>query len=353
MKKLNLILLLCAVMSISYAQLKVTSNGKVGINNPIPTKQLDVVGDAKVSGILNVNIIEFGTNAKTNGFTVSNGNTNDLIFSTDYCDIDLNLGLKPSYDLTGFLGTPNNLFCELHVDHAYVGTDVYTSELYTDYLYQTSDKRKKENIKQITDALSIITQMEGKTFDYKAEMYDSVKNSETKKELIEKSKNHAGFLAQDVESILPQAVYHNKKTDAYYIDYVAVIPYLVEAIKELKGKVDVLSSNSTVKEINKSSVKSSVKSSPADVNLATTLYQNTPNPFSQSTEIKYYLPKTVNKALLCIYDLQGKQLKQITIAERGEGSQTINGAEFSAGIYLYGLIADGQQVDVKRMVLTE
>jgi hypothetical protein len=56
---------------------------------------------------------------------------------------------------------------------------------------------------------------------------------------------------------------------------------------------------------------------------------------------------------LCIYDLQGKQLKQINIAERGEGVQVIPASEFTAGIYLYGLIADGNQVDMKRMILTE
>lgn len=88
-------------------------------------------------------------------------------------------------------------------------------------------------------------------------------------------------------------------------------------------------------------------------NLSATLYQNTPNPFSQSTRIKYYLPKDVNTALLCIYDMNGKQLRQITLNERGESSLTLHGSELAAGIYLYGLIADGQQVDVKRMVLTE
>jgi hypothetical protein len=40
-------------------------------------------------------------------------------------------------------------------------------------------------------------------------------------------------------------------------------------------------------------------------------------------------------------------------AERGEGVQVIPASDFRAGIYLYGLIADGSQVDMKRMILTE
>jgi len=53
------------------------------------------------------------------------------------------------------------------------------------------------------------------------------------------------------------------------------------------------------------------------------------------------------------YDQQGKQLKQITISERGEGNQTILGSQFTPGIYLYALLADGKEIDVKRMILTE
>ena len=83
------------------------------------------------------------------------------------------------------------------------------------------------------------------------------------------------------------------------------------------------------------------------------LYQNAPNPFSQNTQIGFYLPQNIKTASLNIYNLQGKQLKQIDIAQRGEGSQVISGLDLAAGIYLYALIADGREVDVKRMVLME
>lgn len=47
------------------------------------------------------------------------------------------------------------------------------------------------------------------------------------------------------------------------------------------------------------------------------------------------------------------QLKSYPITERGKGNVIIQGSEFVAGIYLYGLIVDGNEVDVKRMILTE
>ncbi len=51
--------------------------------------------------------------------------------------------------------------------------------------------------------------------------------------------------------------------------------------------------------------------------------------------------------------MNGRQLKQIKLTERGNGKVTIHGSEQAAGIYLYELIADGKEVDVKRMILTE
>ena len=83
------------------------------------------------------------------------------------------------------------------------------------------------------------------------------------------------------------------------------------------------------------------------------LSQNTPNPFSEATTIAFTLPESVKDAMLCIYDMNGKQLEQITIAERGASSVQIEGYKYSAGMYLYSLIADGVVVDTKRMVLTK
>ena len=81
--------------------------------------------------------------------------------------------------------------------------------------------------------------------------------------------------------------------------------------------------------------------------------QNTPNPFSESTTIQYALPNDVVTALLCVYDLNGKQLIQKKLTDRGYASVTLHGGELPAGMYLYSLIADGKVIDTKRMILTE
>ena len=82
------------------------------------------------------------------------------------------------------------------------------------------------------------------------------------------------------------------------------------------------------------------------------LIQNSPNPFSESTEILFSISEETQNAALNVYNLSGTQLKSIELYQRGEGSIIINGGEFDPGIYLYALITDGKVIDTKQMVLT-
>ena len=78
-----------------------------------------------------------------------------------------------------------------------------------------------------------------------------------------------------------------------------------------------------------------------------------PNPFTESTTIRCDVAEDVVKADLYIYNMNGEQITEYSITERGETSVTIDGGSFSAGMYLYALIADGQVIDTKRMILTK
>jgi len=90
-----------------------------------------------------------------------------------------------------------------------------------------------------------------------------------------------------------------------------------------------------------------------DSDTPASLNQNIPNPFSENTTINMYLPNTVSRTTLYIYNMQGEQIKQIAVTERGNTSVTIEGHTLKAGMYLYTLIADGKEVDTKRMILTK
>ena len=92
-----------------------------------------------------------------------------------------------------------------------------------------SDRKYKENIKPIESALDKAMQLQGVTFDWK----DS--------ESILDIKEDIGFIAQDVEKVLPELVRDNGKGNLS-LRYQGITPILLEAIKELKEEIDLLKS---------------------------------------------------------------------------------------------------------------
>ena len=253
-----------------------------------------------------------------------------------------------------------------------------------------SDRQAKKNIRADVPGLAFINSLQPVTYNLDLDAIDNllgIDNSrdtltqELSQELIEinrKSREakekqlQTGFIAQDVEKAAKSIGYDFSGVDvpengkgAYGLRYAEFVVPLVKAVQELseqndrlqeqvnelKAEIEDLKGNTPIlgaRPMQTTDIFTVESDQPAAA-----LYQNAPNPFSQNTEIKYYLPASVNSAFLCIYDLNGKQLKQIRLSQRGNGSQIISGAEFSAGIYLYALIADGKEIDVKRMILTE
>jgi hypothetical protein len=244
-----------------------------------------------------------------------------------------------------------------------------------------SDKRTKKNIQANVPGLIFINLLQPVTYNMDLDALDDLLNidytkrpgrDELPQELIDAEKEareatekivETGFLAQDVEEAAQSIDYDfsgvdKSDTKIYGLQYATFVVPLVKAVQELSEQNEQLQAqvnelNRLVAQLRSENAAGSVTGLQATASSGAYLQQNTPNPFNQSTQIKYYLPTTVKTAYLCIYDLQGAQLKQTAIQERGEGTQTLYGSELKAGIYLYTLIADGQEVDTKRMILTK
>ena len=82
------------------------------------------------------------------------------------------------------------------------------------------------------------------------------------------------------------------------------------------------------------------------------LYQNNPNPFKETTTIRFSLEDNVKTASVCIFDMTGKTLKKLPISS-GTDSVSIGGHELGEGMFLYSLIVNGQVIDTKRMVISK
>jgi hypothetical protein len=152
---------------------------------------------------------------------------------------------------------------------------------------------------------------------------------------------HFGFIAQELREIYPNLV--NEDKQGYLaVNYTELIPVMLDAIKELNAKVDKLEGNDFEKTSDVVTVTSGAK-----------LYQNNPNPFSENTEIKFYIPENSNSAMICIYDLTGSQIMKYDLRDKGYSSLTVRGSELKAGMYIYALLVDGKEIDTKRMILTD
>ncbi len=147
--------------------------------------------------------------------------------------------------------------------------------------------------------------------------------------------------------------------DHYSIRYAAFVVPLVKAVQELTTKLNEQEKKSEEQQLEISALKQKLgineegASGDQNSNLKVALFQNNPNPFSQDTEIKMALPETTRQASLILYNMEGKQLRNIQVNERGNTAVKISGNDFSAGIYLYALIVDGKVVDTKRLILTQ
>ena len=90
-----------------------------------------------------------------------------------------------------------------------------------------SDKRLKENIKPIESALDKAMKLQGVTFDWKEN------NS------ILDIKEDIGFIAQDVQKVVPELVRENSN-GMLSMRHQGITPILLEAIKELKAEIEEL-----------------------------------------------------------------------------------------------------------------
>lgn len=95
-----------------------------------------------------------------------------------------------------------------------------------------SDVSFKENIKPIENALDKVKKLQGVTFDWKES--DSILDI----------KQDIGFIAQDVQKVLPELVRENDN-GKLSLRHQGIISVLTEAIKELSDKIKVLENGST------------------------------------------------------------------------------------------------------------
>jgi trimeric autotransporter adhesin len=249
-----------------------------------------------------------------------------------------------------------------------------------------SDGRFKKNIKDDVAGLAFIEQLRPISYEIDNQKLNVFLRGEQAKNATPEAKTASeravGFVAQEVEQLIKANSYvfsgvekpQNEHTH-YSLRYAEFVVPLVKGMQELSAKAkaqqDLIATQQrhieTLQHLMQTQQEKMAAleqwlygaETAAEVRSKITthvegfvLYQNTPNPFHQSTVIKAWLPQSA-QAKIAVYTLQGLELESYPLSGQGEVSVEISGGHLPSGMYLYALIADGQPVDVKKMLLTK
>lgn len=140
-------------------------------------------------------------------------------------------------DRISFYRTNDSVMTEV-MNYSYSSNNVSVVGTLTDGV---SDKRLKENVKEIDNAIDKINRIRGVYFDYNKSAVDVGFISQDD---FEKSKRNVGVIAQEIEKVLPEVVSpapcdskwksieHDGREQYKTVNYENIVPLLIEGIKE-------------------------------------------------------------------------------------------------------------------------
>lgn len=284
-----------------------------------------------------------------------------------------NLGDGEGAGVYGTIGMSSNFAMNGSYAGYFNGETEVVGNLYASSFLTSSDIRLKENVEYIgnnnrsVSTLENVMKLNVIRFNYKlrkaccvtpevaekegAEALGLEDTNEKELELLEKlhSQKHYGLSAQELREVYPDLVTEDQ--NGYLsVNYVELVPLLLQCIQEMQLEIEELQGGTdTQRKVQRNEMATGTSPAKASANM---LFQNRPNPFKEQTEISFSLADGVKDASICIFDMQGKMLKSYPV-QSGMKSVTVNGYELGAGMFLYSLVVNGQEVDTKKMILSK
>ena len=216
--------------------MRISGNGNIGVGTTDPNAKLHVLGDSRIEGslFLGTEYPEDGTDFARIYMEANQVHGTDLVIETSN-DVSDNIIFKTQdTERMIILGNGNVGIGNTTPDrNLYVTGNFYATTtieagtgMYAQTFNASSDIRLKNNVESIENPLSKISKIQGVKY---------VLNSD------DTNKKQIGFIAQDIEKIIPEVVYTDNSEEAYKsISYGNLTALLVEGIKELQKEVNSL-----------------------------------------------------------------------------------------------------------------
>lgn len=280
----------------------------------------------------------------------------------------------------------DHLIMYWHPDSSYLPRFTFYDGLHVDRLSVSCDDRNKRSISTISYALPRLMSLTGVRYNYRpvdnretveSDVEDQVMGEPTEKEreamrqssalraAREQGDTRYGLMTSELATLFPEIV-ENDNQGNQYVNYLELIPVMVSAIQELYAAVESSGLSLDVMDEYEAYLRQCLSDSTTDgrqyangpsgnpvLPTGAILYQNSPNPFSSTTVIEYYIPASATDANLFIFTLNGELLETYPVTTFGYGNVSIDGTTLDAGMYLYSLVVDEQIIDTKRMILTK
>jgi hypothetical protein len=203
--------------------MKLKGTGELGIGITSPSFRLEVNGRMKIhSG---------GSNATSAGIWFNN-NANNTNKGFVGMENDNSIGFYGT-------GTPNGwgMVMEISTGNVGIGTSSPTQKLHVignilaTGTITPSDYRYKKNIQPLENALAKLQQLNGVTYEMNRQAFPEWNFEDTRQ---------YGLIAQEVEKVFPEMVKTIDTKGYKGVDYVKLIPVLLEGIKEQQKQIEIL-----------------------------------------------------------------------------------------------------------------